>query len=287
VATTLRRPFAPYTSSTASCRSFGTSPIRRREDSDDKTFDKAFDTAFDLGESSTQRREASDDKIFDLGEPSTQRREASDDKIFDLGESFTPRRKTSHDTGLNTTFDRRGDRTSPTRSRSPRTKSRTETRKPRTETKKENAPADQGEQPEKPTRETWQIQKAALKAKFPEGWNPRKRLSPDALIGIRALHQQFPDEYSTETLAEKFEVSPEAIRRILKSKWSPSAEEEISRQDRWYNRGKSVWERWAALGKKPPQRWRKDGVTRDPSWNEKGGRRSLASAQKKLARNLL
>ncbi|KAJ1299931.1 hypothetical protein OPQ81_005372 [Rhizoctonia solani] len=68
----------------------------------------------------------------------------------------------------------------------------------------------------------WAIQKDALKKKFPEGWAPRKRLSPDALNGIRALHQQFPDMYTTETLANKFEVSPEAIRRILKPSGSPA-----------------------------------------------------------------
>jgi hypothetical protein len=116
--------------------------------------------------------------------------------------------------------------------------------------------------------EVWAVQKEALRAKFPEGWNPRKKLSPDAMTGIRALHKQFPDEYSSEVLAKRFEVSPEAIRRILRSKWQPSAEEEESRQERWFNRGKQVWERWAELGKKPPRRWRAEGIVRDPVWNE-------------------
>ena len=147
---------------------------------------------------------------------------------------------------------------------------------------------------EKPEKETWKAQKAALKAKFPEGWNPRKRLSPDALAGIRALHQQFPEEYSTEVLSQKFEVSPEAIRRILRSKWSPSPEEEIERQDRWFNRGKKVWSRWAALGKKPPQKWRNEGIVRNRVWKnedadkeEEEGPLSRASAQEKLSRTLL
>ena len=109
-------------------------------------------------------------------------------------------------------------------------------------------------------REHWQLQKAALKEKFPEGWNPRKKLSPDALDGIRALHQQFPNEYTTEVLAKRFEVSAEAIRRILKSKWKPTPEEEEGRQERWFNRGKKVWSRWAELGKKPPTKWRKEGI---------------------------
>jgi len=121
----------------------------------------------------------------------------------------------------------------------------------------------------RPEREAWQIQKSALVEKFPEGWAPRKRLSPDALDGIRALHQQFPEEYTTEVLSKRFEVSPEAIRRILKSKWKPTTEEDIDRQSRWFKRGKQIWGHMAELGKKPPRRWRQEGVVRDPVWNQK------------------
>jgi hypothetical protein len=72
-------------------------------------------------------------------------------------------------------------------------------------------------------------------------------------------------------LAKKFEVSPEVIRRILRSKWEPTAEEEEERRDRWFNRGKKIWSQWAELGKKPPRRWRREGIVRDPSWNVKRG----------------
>lgn len=110
-------------------------------------------------------------------------------------------------------------------------------------------------------REQWQIQKSALQAKFEEGWQPMKRLSPDALAGIRALHAQMPDVYTAATLADNFKVSPEAIRRILKSKWTPRQEEEIDRQKRWFKRGEKVWSRWAEEEKmKPPKRWRELGV---------------------------
>ncbi|KAI1745430.1 hypothetical protein F4680DRAFT_402159 [Xylaria scruposa] len=152
-------------------------------------------------------------------------------------------------------------------------------------------------------REDWQIQKQALKEKFPEGWRPRKRLSPDALDGIRALHTQFPEQYTTDVLAKHFEVSPEAIRRILRSKWTPSPEEETNRQERWFNRGKNIWGQMAALGKKPPRRWRREGVVREPHWNERKGPRTeypymprrerveerapVESAQRKLSGNLL
>lgn len=96
---------------------------------------------------------------------------------------------------------------------------------------------------------------------------PRKRLSPDALVGIRALNAQFPDVYNSATLSQKFEVSPEHIRRILKSKWQPSAEEEEDRQERWHRRGRSVWERKAALGVKPPKKWREEGINREPEYH--------------------
>lgn len=110
----------------------------------------------------------------------------------------------------------------------------------------------------------WLKQKQALKQKFPEGWRPPKRLSPDALEGIRVLRKQFPDMYTTEALADKFEVSPEAIRRILRAKWEPTAEEEEARQRRWFNRGVSVWQRYAELGRQPPRRWREAGVEASP-----------------------
>ncbi len=129
-----------------------------------------------------------------------------------------------------------------------------------------------------PDRPTWQTQKRALRAKFPEGWRPRRRLSPDAIEGIRALHQQLPDVYTTPVLASHFAVSPEAIRRILKSRWrARTTEEEEARQARWYARGRQVWARWAALGRKPPKRWQAEGVRRDKSWT--GRRKRMTERQ--------
>ncbi|KAH8811657.1 hypothetical protein F5884DRAFT_284006 [Xylogone sp. PMI_703] len=117
-------------------------------------------------------------------------------------------------------------------------------------------------QDQRPQREHWQIQKEALKKKFPEGWNPKKRLSPDALMGIRALHAQMPEQCTTETLAKTFQVSVEAIRRILKSNWTADADEEADRQSRWFRRGERVWSRYAELGVKPPKKWRELGIGR-------------------------
>ena len=110
-------------------------------------------------------------------------------------------------------------------------------------------------------RELWQVQKKALGEKFGEsGWQPRKRLSPDALDGIRALHAQYPEDYSTSKLADHFKVSPEAIRRILKSKWRPSEVEDASRRDRWQKRGEAIWSQMVELGVKPPKKWREMGI---------------------------
>lgn len=118
-----------------------------------------------------------------------------------------------------------------------------------------------------PAREHWQIDKEALSKKFPDGWNPQKRLSPDAVAGIRALHAQMPERYTTEALSQEFGVTAEAIRRILKSKWSPSPEEETDRQRRWFKRGQQVWSRYADLGMKPPKPWRELGIGQGkPEW---------------------
>lgn len=95
----------------------------------------------------------------------------------------------------------------------------------------------------------WQRQKHAIARKHSTAtWSPRKRLSPDALSGIRALHEHDREKYSTPMLAEQFKVSPEVIRRILKSKWEPNEEEMADRRRRWERRGERVWENKRALG---------------------------------------
>lgn len=107
-----------------------------------------------------------------------------------------------------------------------------------------------------PKREEWMLQKNRIKEKFPDGYKPMKRLSPDAMAGIRALNAQMPEKFTTYALSQEFEVSPEAIRRILKSKWRPSSEEESDREQRWFRRGEKVWTRYTELGLKPPKKWK-------------------------------
>jgi hypothetical protein len=127
--------------------------------------------------------------------------------------------------------------------------------------------------------EPWQIQKAALKEKLGGlAWSPRKKLSPDTMEGIRHLHQTRPRDFTTEVLANHFKVSPEAIRRILKSKWRPSDEEHEDKLRRWDKRGERIWSNLVELGVKPPKRWREMGVGRAspgqrPKWKDR--RRNL------------
>jgi len=124
--------------------------------------------------------------------------------------------------------------------------------------------------------DTWKVQKAALEDKFGEqNWNPRKRISPDALAGIRALHAKSPETFSTAVLAEHFKITPEAVRRILKSKWQPNEEEAEERRERWEKRGEKKWTEMAEQGLKPPKKWRDRGVGKAgpgevPVWKQPG-----------------
>ncbi|TGZ79281.1 hypothetical protein EX30DRAFT_115591 [Ascodesmis nigricans] len=103
-------------------------------------------------------------------------------------------------------------------------------------------------------RESWMYEKAANIRKLGgERWDPKKKLSPEALEGIRALHAQDSERFSTPNLARHFEVSPEAIKRILKSKWKPTAEEAVKRDLRWLNRGHAIFEAKVESGEIVPK----------------------------------
>ena len=64
-----------------------------------------------------------------------------------------------------------------------------------------------------------------MKERFPDGGNPPRKSSRDAMEGLRSLHAHDPTTFSTPVLAEKFQISPEAVRRILRSKWMPKRDE--------------------------------------------------------------
>ena len=60
--------------------------------------------------------------------------------------------------------------------------------------------------------------------------------------GVRTLHAEDPVQFSTAALAKRFSVSPESIRRILKSRWQPSDAEKVDRELRWKKRGERLRE---------------------------------------------
>ncbi|SCV74302.1 BQ2448_6734 [Microbotryum intermedium] len=78
----------------------------------------------------------------------------------------------------------------------------------------------------------WLKHRQRMKVLFPTGWAPPKRLSREAMDLIRTMHSSDPTRYSTRVLSEHFKVSPEAVRRILKSRFSLAVEERERREKR-------------------------------------------------------
>ncbi|KAJ7044111.1 hypothetical protein C8F04DRAFT_909802, partial [Mycena alexandri] len=83
------------------------------------------------------------------------------------------------------------------------------------------SPSHRRKPPTEPTPATWQTHRASLKEAFPDGWNPPRKLSREAMDGLRQLHRVDPETFTTPVLAERFRISPEGVRRILKSRWTP------------------------------------------------------------------
>lgn len=83
----------------------------------------------------------------------------------------------------------------------------------------------------------WLRNKYALKEKaLKMDLSKVKKLSPATASAIRTLHDEFPEELPTDKLAEFFKVSPVAISKILKSRWSPSEKEYKKLEKRWQKR---------------------------------------------------
>ncbi|GAA5874202.1 hypothetical protein JCM3774_006763 [Rhodotorula dairenensis] len=78
----------------------------------------------------------------------------------------------------------------------------------------------------------WKKHQVALREQFPTGWAPPKRLSREAMDLVRTMHAANPDLYSTAALAAQFKVSPEAVRRILKSRFEITKQESDRREAR-------------------------------------------------------
>ena len=134
--------------------------------------------------------------------------------------------------------------------RSKDSKTEAENRTPRLSSKVSNV--EEGQQQRK--LPDWAVYKEALKRKFPEGWNPRKKVSPDAMEGIRALHAQYPEECTRKVLADQFKISQEAVRRILKAKPSRFSESQaVEVRERWAKRHDQIWDNMTQLGLRPPR----------------------------------
>ncbi|SAM04978.1 hypothetical protein [Absidia glauca] len=52
-------------------------------------------------------------------------------------------------------------------------------------------------------------------------WQPTKRVSRTTMEKIRSLAASYPGHYNSVSLAAEFRISPEAVKRILKSKFRP------------------------------------------------------------------
>ncbi|KAJ4474190.1 hypothetical protein C8R41DRAFT_740844, partial [Lentinula lateritia] len=70
----------------------------------------------------------------------------------------------------------------------------------------------------------YKIHREVIREEFPDGWNPPRKLSREAMEGLRQLYHLDKTKFTTPVLAEKFKISPEAVRRILKSRWEQPKE---------------------------------------------------------------
>ncbi|CAO1638314.1 unnamed protein product [Parajaminaea phylloscopi] len=69
----------------------------------------------------------------------------------------------------------------------------------------------------------WALHRNALREKFSDSdlgtsqWRPNKVLSRETQSGLRLLHATDPEKWTVSTLSRQFKISPEAVRRILRS----------------------------------------------------------------------
>lgn len=75
-----------------------------------------------------------------------------------------------------------------------------------------------------PTPHEYRAHRATIKRMYPEGWAPPRTISREAMETLREMNKRDPVHFRVPVLAAKFKISPEAVSRILKSKWQPSPE---------------------------------------------------------------
>lgn len=66
----------------------------------------------------------------------------------------------------------------------------------------------------------WVKRDESLRKRYGQ-WNPTRKLSRQQITDIKNLKVQYPG-MKTKQMADFFLISPESIRRILKSKWEPT-----------------------------------------------------------------
>lgn len=93
----------------------------------------------------------------------------------------------------------------------------------------------------------WKRQMFALKEKFSQGWDPKRKLSRDEMDRLREIKAGEPS-ISLNELSERFRISPEAVRRIVKSRWRPNKEESAKVQQRWLRRGERLGSWSSSMG---------------------------------------
>lgn len=76
----------------------------------------------------------------------------------------------------------------------------------------------------------WHKRDAAIKKRYGQ-WNPTRKLTRDQMDDVKHIAAQMP-HLRTVDLAQYFQVLPEAIRRILKSKWQPSEQTGLALRER-------------------------------------------------------
>jgi len=77
----------------------------------------------------------------------------------------------------------------------------------------------------KKTPHEYKKHRETMRKAFPEGWLPPRKLSREAMDSLRQLHRANPEQFNVAMLSQQFKISPEAVRRILKSRWEPTYEE--------------------------------------------------------------
>ncbi|KAK9329019.1 hypothetical protein V1520DRAFT_344426 [Lipomyces starkeyi] len=116
----------------------------------------------------------------------------------------------------------------------------------------------------------WKKHQLAIREKIGGAqWEPRKKLSPEARIALRAFKEEHPEIKSSE-IAKFFGISGESVRRILKSKWQPLTDEEYKKFVlRWENRRERILDTWVKIGRIPPRK-KEDGAESPDEGKEQG-----------------